>query len=54
MTSENFEKIFQLKKDDITKENAKIRGQIIISILSTEESYNSYICEYHFFYSKMF
>ena len=28
MTSENFEEIFQLIKDDITKENAKMKGLI--------------------------
>ena len=28
MTSENFEEIFQLIKDDITKENAKLRELI--------------------------
>ena len=29
MTSENFEEIFQLIKDDITKENTKMRELIL-------------------------
>ena len=29
MTSKNFEEIFQLIKDDITKENIKMRDQIL-------------------------
>ena len=29
MTSENFEEIFQLIKDDITKENTKLRELIL-------------------------
>ena len=49
MTSENFEEIFQLIKDDIRKENTKIREPIpprlklavTIRFLSTGESYKS-------------
>ena len=49
MTSENFEEIFQLIKDDIRKENTKMREPIpprlklaaTIRFLSTEESYKS-------------
>ena len=49
MTSENFEEIFQLIKDDIRKENTKMREPIpprlklaaTIRFLSTGESYKS-------------
>ena len=59
MTSENFEKIFQLIKDDITKDNTKIRKLIpprlelaaTIGFLSTGESYKSYVYEYYSFCS---
>ena len=61
MTSENFEKIFQLIKDDITKDNTKIRKLIpprlelaaTIGFLSTGESYKSYVYEYYSFCSTM-
>ena len=50
MTSENFEEIFQLIKDDIRKENTKMREPIpprlklaaTIRFLSTGESYKSF------------
>ena len=59
MTSENFEEIFQLIKDDITKENIKMRELIlhslaaIIGFLSTGELYKSYVYEYYSSYSTM-
>ena len=61
MTSENFEKIFQLIKDDITKDNTKIRKLIpprleleaTIGFLSTGELYKSYVYEYYSSYSAM-
>ena len=59
MTSENFEEIFQLIKDDITKENIKMRELIpsrlaaTIGFLSTGELYKSYVYEYYSFYSTM-
>ena len=57
MTSENFDKIFQLIKDDITKENTKMRDLIphrlylaaTIGFLSTGKSYKSCVYEYYFF-----
>ena len=57
MTSENFEEIFQLIKDDVTKENIKMRELIphrlaaTIGFLSTGELCKSYVYEYYFFYS---
>ena len=55
MTSENFEEIFQLTKDDITKENTKMRELIpprlilaaTIGFLSTGALHKSYVsvCE---------
>ena len=61
MTSENFEEIFQLIKDDITKENTKLRELILprlllattIGFLSTGELYKSYVYEYYSSYSTM-
>ena len=59
MTFENFKEIFQLIKDDITKENIKMRELIprrlaaTIGILSTGELYKSYVYEYYSFYSTM-
>ena len=59
MTSENSEEIFQLIKDDITKENIRMRELIpprlaaIFGFLSTGELYKSYIYEYYSFYSTM-
>ena len=61
MTSENFEETFQLIKDDITKENTKMRKLIqpslwladTIGFLSTGELYKSHIYEYYSFYSTM-
>ena len=60
IASENFEEIFQLIKDDITKENTKM-GELIlprlqlavtIGFLSTGELYKSYVYEYYYsFYS---
>ena len=38
ITSENFEKIFQLIKDDITKENTKIR-EIIPQIITCSHNW---------------
>ena len=55
MTSENFEEIFQLIKDDITKENTKM-GELIPStspFLSTEELCKSYVYQYYSSYSTM-
>ena len=54
MTSENFEEIFQLIKDDIRKENTKMREPIpprlklaaTIRFLSTVESYKSFQFEF--------
>ena len=49
MTSENFEEIFQLITDDISKENIKIRELIpprlaaTIGFLPTGELYKSYV-----------
>ena len=59
MTSENFEEISQLVKDDITKENIRMRELIppklaaTIGFLSTGELYKSYIYEYYSSYSTM-
>ena len=59
MTSKNFEEMFQLIKDDITKENIKMKELIpprlapTISFLSTGELYKSYVYEYYYFYSTM-
>ena len=59
MTSKNFEEMFQLIKDDITKENIKMKELIpprlapTISFLSTGELYKSYVYEYYYFYSNM-
>ena len=60
MTSENFLKIFQLIKNDITKENTKMKDPMplklrfatTISFLS-RELHKSYVCEYCFFHSIM-
>ena len=57
IASENFEEICQLTKDDITKENTKMRELIpprlaaTIGFLSTGESYKSYVYECYPFYS---
>ena len=57
MTSENFEEIFQLITDDISKENIKIRELIpprlaaTFGFLSTGELYKSYVYRYYSFYS---
>ena len=59
MTSENFEEIFQLIKDGITKENIRMRELIppelaaTISFLSTRELYKSYVYECYSSYSTM-
>ena len=56
MTSENFEEIFQLIKDNITKENTKLRNPaqaITITITFNRELYKSYIYEYYSSYSTM-
>ena len=61
MTSENFEELLQLIKDDITKENTKMRElipprlelAITIGFLSTEKPCKSYVYEYYSFYSTM-
>ena len=62
MTSENFWKIFQLIKDDITNENTKLRelipprpelAVVAIGFLSTGELYKSYVYEYCSSYSAM-
>ena len=58
MASENFEKIFQLIKDDISKENIKMRELIptrlaATIILPTVELYKSYVYEYYSSYSAM-
>ena len=59
MTSENFEEIFQLIKDDMIKENIRMRELIpprlaaTIGFLSTGELYKSYVYEYYSFYSTM-
>ena len=61
MTSENFEEIFHLIKDDITKENPKMRELIpprlqlaaAIGFLSKGELYKSYVYEYYSFYLTM-
>ena len=61
MPSENFEQIFQLIKDDITKENTKMRKLIpprlqlaaTIGFLSTGELYKSCVYEYYSSYSTM-
>ena len=61
MTFENFEQIFQLIKDDITKEDTKLRELIplrlqlaaTIGFLSTGELYKSYVYEYCSSYSAM-
>ena len=61
MTFENFEEIFQLIKDGITKQNTKIRNPIspklklatTMSFLSAGESHKSYVYEYYFFYPTM-
>ena len=55
MTSENPEEIFQLIKDDIPKENTKLKELILprihvaatVGFLSTAELYKSYGYEYH-------
>ena len=57
MTSENFEELLQLIKDDITKENTKMRElipprlelAITIGFLSTEEPFKSYVYDYSFY-----
>ena len=59
MTSENFEEIFQLAKDNTTKENTKMKDPIplrlsfaaTIGFLSTGESYKSYVYRHYFFFS---
>ena len=61
MTIENFEEIFQLIRDDITKENTKLRELIspriqlaaTIGFLSTGELYKSYVYENYSSYSAM-
>ena len=61
MTSEKFEEIFQLVKDDIPKENANLRELIpprlwlaaTIGFLSTGELYKSYGYEYYSSYWTM-
>ena len=61
MTFENFEEIFQLIKDGITKQNTKIRNPIspklklatTMGFLSAGEWYKSYVYEYYFFYPTM-
>ena len=59
MTSENFEEIFQLIKDDIIKENIRMRELIpprlaaTIGFLSTGELYKSYVYECYSFYPAM-
>ena len=61
MTFENFEEIFQLIKDGITKQNTKIRIPIspklwlatTVGFLSAGEWYKSYVYEYYFFYPTM-
>ena len=59
MTFENFEEIFRLIKDDITKENIRMRELIpprlaaTIGFLSTGELYKGYVYEYYRFYSTM-
>ena len=61
MTIENFEEIFQLIRDDITKENTKLRELIspriqlaaTIGFLSTGELYKSYVYENYSSYSTM-
>ena len=61
MTSGNFDKEFQLIKDDITKEITKMREPVIfrlelvatIDFLSTGNSYKSYAYEYYFSYLAM-
>ena len=59
MISENFEEIFQLIKDDITKENNRMRELIpprlaaTFGLLSTGQLYKSYVYEYYSFYSTM-
>ena len=57
MTSENIQEIFQLIKDDITKENVKMIELIpprlwrvaTVGFLSTGESYKSYVYENYSF-----
>ena len=57
MTSENFEEILHLIKDDITKENIKMRELIpprlaaTTGFLSTGKLYKSYVYKYYSFYS---
>ena len=59
MTSENFEEIFQLIKDGITKENVRVRELIsprlvaAIGSLPTGELIKSCVYEYYPFYSTM-
>ena len=59
MTFENFEEIFRLIKDDIAKENIRMRELIpprlaaTIGFLSTGELYKGYVHEYYRFYSTM-
>ena len=61
MTSENFEEIFPLIKDDITKENTKMRELIpprlqlaaTIGFPSAGELYKSYVYDYCSLYSTM-
>ena len=61
MTSENFEEIFQLIKDDIPKENTNLRELILprlqlaaaIGFLLTGKLYKSYCYEYYSSYSTM-
>ena len=58
---ESFEEIFQLIKDDITKENTKMRELIpprlqlavTIGFLLTGVLFKSYVYEYYSFYSTM-
>ena len=61
MTSEIFEELFQLIKDNIPKENTNLRELIphrlplavTIGFLSTGELYKSYGYEYYSYYSSM-
>ena len=61
MTSKNFEEIFQLIKDDITKQYTKMREIIpprlqlpaTIGFLSTEKLCKSYVYQHYSSYSAM-
>ena len=56
MISGNFEDIFQLIKDGITKENFKVRElefAVTIAFLSTGRLCKNYFYEYYSFYSTM-